>query len=152
MHCTTNVKTWCGFILIKCLCFYCVNVCWDSPHPHTVMDKNLLRDRHCMVLSACWCDCKGPRSRCWSIVNWTLRNKLQWNLNQDTNFLSMKMHLKISFAEWRTLCPGIVNGIFDVATNLWKDFIQEISFYASSYRTVNTLDGATSERVINYQR
>ena len=67
-------------------------------------------------------------------------------------FLSMKMHLKISFAEWRTLCPGIVNGIFDVATNLWKDFIQEISFYASSYRTVNTLDGATSERVINYQR
>ena len=26
-------------------------------------------------------------NQCWIIVNWTLRNKLQWNLNQNSNIL-----------------------------------------------------------------
>ena len=34
----------------------------------------------------------------WVIVNWTLRNKLQWNFNQNTKFSFLKMHLKISSA------------------------------------------------------
>ena len=25
-------------------------------------------------------------NQCWIIVNWILRNKLQWNFNQNTNF------------------------------------------------------------------
>ena len=43
-------------------------------------------------------------NRCWVIVNWTLRNKIQWNFNQK--FVFTKMHLKISSAKWQTSCPG----------------------------------------------
>ena len=48
------------------------------------------------------------RNQCWFIVNWTLRNKLQWNSNQNTslNFSLMKMHLKVSSVKWRPFCPG----------------------------------------------
>ena len=30
-------------------------------------------------------------NQCWVIFNWTLRNNLQWNLNQNTNFLNPEM-------------------------------------------------------------
>ena len=37
----------------------------------------------------------------WLIGNWTLRNKLQWNQNQNVeSFSFMKMHLKMSSAKW----------------------------------------------------
>ena len=36
-------------------------------------------------------------NQCWVIVNWTLRNKLQWKFNQNTKFSFTKMLLKISF-------------------------------------------------------
>ena len=29
-------------------------------------------------------------NQCWDIVNWTLRNKLQWNFNQNTNIFIQK--------------------------------------------------------------
>ena len=40
------------------------------------------------------------------IVNWTLRNKLQWNFNQHSKSSFTKMHLKISSAKWQPFCPG----------------------------------------------
>ena len=40
------------------------------------------------------------------IVNWTLRNKVQWNLNQIQNFSFMKMRLKMSSGKWRPFCPA----------------------------------------------
>ena len=43
-------------------------------------------------------------NQCWIIVNWTLRNKLLWNFNQNTKLFIPKMHLKISFAKWRPFC------------------------------------------------
>ena len=42
----------------------------------------------------------------WFIVNWTLRNKHQCNLNKNTKLLFTKMHLKISSAKYRPFCPG----------------------------------------------
>ena len=39
-------------------------------------------------------------NQCWVIVNWTIRNKLQWNFNQNTKFAFTKMYLKISSVEW----------------------------------------------------
>ena len=48
--------------------------------------------------------CSAPShelNQCWLIVNWTLRNKLQWDLNQNTSFSFMKMALKMSSAKWR---------------------------------------------------
>ena len=42
----------------------------------------------------------------WIIVNWALRNKLQWNLNGNTKFSLKKILLKMSSVKWRTFCPG----------------------------------------------
>ena len=40
------------------------------------------------------------------IVNWTLRNKFQWNFNQIQTFLFIKVHFEISSAKWQAFCPG----------------------------------------------
>ena len=47
-------------------------------------------------------------NQCWVIVNWTLRNKLQWNLSEIKiqNPCFTKIHLKLSSANWRPFCPG----------------------------------------------
>ena len=42
----------------------------------------------------------------WVFVNWTLRNKLQWNLNRNTKIFIHENALKISSAKWRPFCPG----------------------------------------------
>ena len=41
----------------------------------------------------------------WNIVDLTLRNKLQWNVDQNNKFSCMKMHLKISSVKWWPFCP-----------------------------------------------
>ena len=47
-------------------------------------------------------------NQCWNTVNWTLGNKLQWNLNQNLNiFIQWKMHLKMLSAKWQQFCPGL---------------------------------------------
>ena len=41
------------------------------------------------------------------IVNWTLENEPQWKTSWYKTFHSfMKLHLKLSPAEWRPFCPG----------------------------------------------
>ena len=45
-------------------------------------------------------------NQCQVFVNWTLRNKSQWNFNQIPTFSLMKMHLKISSMKWRPFCLG----------------------------------------------
>ena len=43
----------------------------------------------------------------WVIVNWTLRNKLQWSFNIKIQIYSFtRMHLKTSSVKWRPFCPG----------------------------------------------
>ena len=47
-------------------------------------------------------------NRCWVILNWTLRDKLEIRI-QIHEFSLMKMHLKTSSAKWRPFwqgCPG----------------------------------------------
>ena len=46
---------------------------------------------------------------CYNIVNSTLRDKLQWNLNRNPYifFSFKKMHLKMSFGKWRPFCIGL---------------------------------------------
>ena len=41
------------------------------------------------------------------IVNWALRNKLQWNVIQNSNIFIQKMHFKISSAKWCPFCFGL---------------------------------------------
>ena len=47
------------------------------------------------------------RNQYWNIVNWTLRNKIQWNLNRNSYIFIKKMHLKISSAKWRPFCLSL---------------------------------------------
>ena len=42
-----------------------------------------------------------------NIVNWTLRNKLQWNFNQNSDISFKKIHLKLSFGKWWQFCLGL---------------------------------------------
>ena len=42
--------------------------------------------------------------QCCRIVNWTPRNKLQWNSIKVQNFYFKKMHLKMLPAKWRPFC------------------------------------------------
>ena len=40
------------------------------------------------------------------VVNWTFRNKLQWNFHWNIKFSFQKIHLKMSSGKWKTFCPG----------------------------------------------
>ena len=46
-------------------------------------------------------------NQCWNIVNWTLRNKLQWNFNRSSNIVIQEMRLKVSSAKWRPFYLGL---------------------------------------------
>ena len=46
-------------------------------------------------------------NQCWNIINWTLRNKLQWNLIEIHTFSFMKMHLKMLSGKCRPFCLGL---------------------------------------------
>ena len=42
-------------------------------------------------------------NQCWVIVNWALRNKLQWNFNQNTKLF---IHENAPHAKWRPFCQS----------------------------------------------
>ena len=46
-------------------------------------------------------------NQCWNIVNWTLRNKLKWDFNWNSNISFMQMHLKVLSGKWQPFCLGI---------------------------------------------
>ena len=45
-------------------------------------------------------------NQCWVIVNWTIREKFQWNFNQNTKLFIQKNASEISSGKRRPLCPG----------------------------------------------
>ena len=59
------------------------------------------------IMACCLFDSKPISKPMLAIVNWTVRNKLQWFfLSEYKIFHSQKMHPKISPAKWRPLCPS----------------------------------------------
>ena len=47
-------------------------------------------------------------NQCWNIVNWTLRNKLQWDLNRNSlTFSSEKMRSKVSSVKRQPFCLSL---------------------------------------------
>ena len=44
-------------------------------------------------------------NQCWNIIDWTLWNKPQWNLNRNLCILK-KMQLKMSSGKWLQFCLG----------------------------------------------
>ena len=47
-----------------------------------------------------------PELICWCIGNWTIRNKVQWKFNRNSNNFIQEKRLKMSFAKRRTFCLG----------------------------------------------
>ena len=46
-------------------------------------------------------------NQCWNIVNWTLRNKLQWNFNRNSYIFIQGNALKMSSWKWGPFCLGL---------------------------------------------
>ena len=46
-------------------------------------------------------------NQCWNIVSWTARNKLQWNVNQNSYIFIKKIQLKMLSGKWRPFCLGL---------------------------------------------
>ena len=73
-------------------------LCISELSQHWLM-KWLFTCSACSVQSHCL-------NQCWLTINWTLRNKLQWNSNQNAELFIYKIHLKMSSAKWWPFCPG----------------------------------------------
>ena len=41
------------------------------------------------------------------VFNWTIRNKPEWDLNQNTSIFFHKLRLKMSFSKWWSSCLGL---------------------------------------------
>ena len=46
-------------------------------------------------------------NQCWNIVNWTLRNKLQWNLNPNSYIFIQENAFENSVCEMAAICFGL---------------------------------------------
>ena len=80
---------------------------WHSSSPRSASYMRQWTGWALVQIMACSLIGAKPLSKpSWNIVNWTLRNKLQWNSNKLQNFSYMEMHLKMSSAKWRPFCPG----------------------------------------------
>ena len=55
-------------------------------------------------------------NQCWLITSWMLKNKLQWNLNQDVKFFIEEIHLKMLAILFR---PQWVNSLWHSDT-IWR--------------------------------
>ena len=87
-------------------------------------------------------------NQCWDIVNWTLRNKSQWNLNRNLYIFIQEMHLKMSSGEWRPSCPGfnvLRPHSFD---SYWHPIDLGSSYGVSFLRTHNTQRNLSSQNSI----
>ena len=65
-------------------------------------------------------------NQCWNIVNWTLRNKLQWIFYIEIHTFSFKkIHLKISSRKWHPFCfsLNVLTHINCNAVKLWDNLI-----------------------------
>ena len=56
-------------------------------------------------------------NQCRNNVNWTLRNKLQWNLNRNSYIFIQENALKISSGKWRPFYFGL--SLYNIYCWLW---------------------------------
>ena len=69
-------------------------------------------------LSPAWTAPSHYLNQYWNAVNWTVRKKLQWNFNRNSNIFIQEMDLKISSAKWRPFCLGPNELIRTLGTNV----------------------------------
>ena len=59
-------------------------------------------------------------NQCWIVVNWTLRNKFQWNLNQNSNIFIQENVFEMSSAKRRPFCLGLNVFIKGAYSSSWQ--------------------------------
>ena len=62
-------------------------------------------------------------NQCWVNVNWTIRNKFQWNFNRNSNIFIQGNVLKMSSEKWRPCCP---EGDELIMTMFWSNYSLQI--------------------------
>ena len=81
-------------------------------------------------------------NHCWNIINWPIRNKLQWNLIGFHTFPFKKMHLKMASAKWRPFCLGlnVLNGRLQYTSLILAVFFLIICGQVAAWmRKINSL-------------
>ena len=90
--------------------------CNSSPRVPHIHVGELVQHWFRWWLGACWAPCHYL-NQCCLVVNWPLRNTIQWNSNQDTRLFIMKVHLKLSSAKTAAiLFRGVESMIYSPAT------------------------------------
>ena len=83
----------------------CCNLFHSSPPNATYMHQWIASAL--VQIMACRLFCAKPLSKpmlCY--INWTFRNKLQWNFNQNTSHFICENASQTSSAKWWPFCPG----------------------------------------------
>ena len=93
-------------------------------------------------------------NQCWNIVNWTIRNKLQWNINQNSNIFIKKCVWKCrlwngSHFVLASMCwyynPRYMHAITQIAclvyrlTFIWYGIDNSTSWLFGSFAGVNSI-------------
>ena len=58
-------------------------------------------------------------SKCWYVVNWTIGNKLQWNLNRNAHIFIEENPFEMSSAKSRPFCIGLKCTISMIRHKTW---------------------------------
>ena len=75
-------------------------------------------------------------NKCWNIVNWTLRSKLQWNFNRNLNIFIQENTLQIPSVKWRPFCLGLNVLIRDTVLTLYG--FLGVGWFASELCRINS--------------
>ena len=59
------------------------------------------------IMACAWTAPSHYLNQYWNVADCTLRNKLQWSFIRNSNIFIKKMHLKMSYAKWRSFCLGL---------------------------------------------
>ena len=78
-------------------------------------------------------------NQCWVIVNWTLKNKLQWNFNQNSKRFTHENRYKIIVCEMaailsREMSQKEAMGILVIWAAMWRNYYMFHSFFWQLWR------------------
>ena len=72
--------------------------------------------------------------QCWYIVNWTLRNKLQWNFNRNSKIFIKKIHLNVSSVKCRPFHLGL--NVSAAMTTQWQALLCRMELNMSAFCSI----------------
>ena len=85
-------------------------IIFESSIRRSLPSRIPLRTASWIMRLSIWTAWRAPShylNQCWNIVNWALRNKLQWNLDRNQQIFIQENISKMSSGKWRPFCFGI---------------------------------------------